>query len=500
MQADNSNAGAKAAGKHGPDEPHNLEPDSWPEFRRTAHEALDAAINHLQNRAQAPVWQRPPDRLRHGLRAPLPREGTDSDALMARIVTEFLPHDVGNTHARFFGWVHGAGTPEGLIPDIFAAAMNANLGGRDHIANEVEKQVISWCVEIFSFPPGAGGLILSGSSMATLVALKAAREKHGGTGLRDSGLRNGPPLVAYASDQAHSCIARAFDILGLGKDALRPVPVDGDFRMDLNALETMIRQDRAAGRQPFCLIGTAGSVNVGAIDPLAALADLAAREGLWFHVDGAFGALAVLEPTLRPRLEGVERADSLAFDFHKWLHVNYDAGFVLMRAAEDQRRAFSERPDYLAGAARGLAAGNPWACEYGPELSRGFRALKIWYQIARFGTTRLGALIRMNCAQAQALGQRVRATPALTLLAPVALNIVCFRFDPGGLGGPELDRLNSEIVIRLQEQGRAAPSNTRIGSALAIRVNLTNHRTRMADLDALTKDVLQIGRELTAGE
>ncbi len=474
----------------------SLEPDDWDTFSQDAHAALDTAITHLRTRADAPVWQQPKDGLRAKLRQPLPRIGQEMGPINQRIETDFLPYDVGNTHPRFFGWVHGAGTPAGLVPDIFAAAMNANLGGRDHMAIEVEKQVISWCRQMFSFPETAGGLVVSGTSMATLIAMKTARERHGGLHLRDTGMAAAPALVAYASSEAHSCIARAFDILGLGKNALRLIPADKRFQIDIAALKAAIARDRANGCQPFAVIGTAGTVNVGAIDPLAALADIAAENRLWFHVDGAFGALAILSPDLSPRLKGIERADSLAFDFHKWMHVNYDAGMVLMRDSEAQRRAFSERPDYLKGATQGLAAGNPWPCEYGPELSRGFRALKIWYQISHFGLDRIGAAIAMNCAQARTLADMVTDARDLTLLAPVALNITCFRFDPGGLDEGSLERLNGDIVIALQQRALAAPSTTRIGGKLAIRVNLTNHRTKTADLKFLLRHVLALGAEL----
>jgi aromatic-L-amino-acid decarboxylase len=480
-----------------PDKPETpgLDPDDWNAFHTEAHAALDAAIGHLQNRQDAPVWQAPPEALRAGFRAALPWQGQPEATLTARITTDILPYDVGNTHPRFFGWVHGSGAPADLIPEIFASAMNANLGGRDHMANLVEHQVLDWCRDIFGFPAGAGGLIVSGTSLATVIAIKAARDKQGGLGLRKSGLAQAPSLVGYASSEAHSCVARAFDILGLGQNALRKIPVDAAFRMDMAALETAIAADRAAGHAPFCVIGTAGSVNMGAIDPLNDLADLAARENLWFHIDGAFGALGVLSPAIKPCLAGLERADSLAFDFHKWMHVTYDAGCVLIRDAQDQLNAFSERPDYLAGATRGLAAGNPWFCEFGPELSRSFRALKIWYHISHFGLTRIGENIAKNCAQARYLESLIDKNPRLELLAPVALNITCFRYRPEAAGG-DPDALNSEIVLRLQETGIAAPSTTRVNGDLAIRVNITNHRTRLEDLDLLVNAILEIGESL----
>jgi len=477
-----------------------LDPENWADLRQNAHEALDLALDHMAGRSGAPVWQGPTRRVRAAFTDALPGEGTEIRAIADRIASDILPHDVGNTHPAFFGWVHGSGTPAGLVPEMFGAAMNANLGGRDHAANLVEHQVIGWCREMFGFPGDAGGLIVSGTSVATLIALKAARDKAAGLHLRDTGLkRHDGEFVGYASIEAHSCIARAFDILGLGRDALRAIPVDANFRMDTKILRAMIEADRAASRHPFAVIGSAGTVNVGAIDPLAELADIAQENDLWFHVDGAFGASVVLNAALGPLVRGIERADSLAFDFHKWMHVNYDAGFVLMRDAEDQRRAFAERPDYLLGAERGLAAGNPWFCEYGPELSRGFRALKVWFHLLHFGTHRIGAMIGRNCEQARLLRDRVVAHPQLALLAPVGLNITCFRFDPGRTSDADLDALNAEIVIQLQERGLAAPSTTRIDGRLAIRVNLTNHRTRDRDLEDLVENVLSIGGELTAG-
>lgn len=477
----------------------SLDPVDWDAFRTQATAALNDAVDHMQNRSAQPVWQPTPQSVKDSLTEALPMTPTDPAALSARIAADFLPYSTGNTHPRFFGWVHGAGSPSGLIPEIFAVAMNANLGGRDHVANQVEKQVIQWCVDMFDFPPSAGGLVVSGTSMATLIALKSARDKHAGPNTRGSGVGDSK-LVGYASDQSHSCLSQAFDIIGLGQNALRRIPVDADFRMDIAALKAQITKDRTAGLQPFCVIGTAGSVNVGAIDPLSEIAAIAAQEHLWFHVDGAFGALAVLNDGLKPMLSGLEQADSLAFDFHKWMHVNYDAAFILMRDSEDQRQSFSDRPDYLEGAERGLAAGNPWFCEYGPELSRGFRALKIWYQMKEHGLARIGEKIADNCAQAAHLADLVNQHPHLTLLAPVALNIACFRFDPGQLTDAELDALNSEIVVEMQMRGMAVPSTTRLNGRLAIRVNITNHRTQISDMEVLVQDICAIGTELSNPE
>lgn len=465
----------------------SLDPSDWPTFRTQAHRMLDVAIDRMASCRDGRVWNPFPDDLKAAFRDPLPRAGR-GPVRTQEMIEALLPYGVGNTHPRFFGWVHGSGTPANLIAEIAATAINANLGGRDHGAMYVERQVVDWCRGLFEFPAGSSGLIVSGTSLATVIALKAARDRCSDFASRREGLR-GAQLVGYTSAQTHSCVARAFDILGLGSDALRRIPVNARFEIDLDALRRAIADDRACGAQPFALIGTAGAVNVGAIDDLEALADIAQAEGLWFHVDGAFGAFGVLSERIRPRLTGIRRADSLAFDFHKWLHVNYDAGFILMRDEGAHRRAFSERPDYLKGAERGLAAGNPWPVEYGPELSRGFRALKVWAQIAEFGTDRLGALITQNCEQAVYLAALVDASPSLELAAPVALNICCFRCVAPGMDAAAADALNDELVIRLQLEGVAAPSATRVNGRLAIRVNITNHRTTRADLDLLVREV-----------
>jgi aromatic-L-amino-acid decarboxylase len=281
------------------------------------------------------------------------------------------------------------------------------------------------------------------------------------------------------------------DMAGLGSDALRRIPVGTDHRMDISALRAAIAADRAAGATPFLVVGTAGSVDVGAFDDLAATADIAETEGLWFHVDGAFGALAALSPALAPHVAGMERARSIAFDFHKWAQAPYDAGCILVRNQADQIATFATNAAYLTAATRGLAANAPWPADLGPDLSRGFRALKIWFALQVFGAARLGAVAENSCAVARHLAARIAAEPALELLAPVPLNIVCFRYRAEE---SEADRLNAEIVADIQEAGLAAPSTTRLGGRLAIRAAFVNHRSRTEDADALVTAVLEAGR------
>jgi len=473
-----------------------LDPEDWTAFRALAHDMLDAALDHAEGARERKVWTPVSKPALAALQAPLPSEGEGAAQACADLLQHVLPFPTGNTHPRFFGWVHGAGTPVGIVAEMMAAAMNANVGGRQHGAVFVERQVIDWCRQLFDFPAASSGLIVTGTSMATIVALAVARHKASGGQAGHDGLATLPaPLVGYTSAEAHSSVAKAFELLGLGSRQLRAIAVDGDFRIDLRQLAAAIAADRAAGLRPFCVVGTAGTVNTGAIDDLAGLAELCAAEDLWLHVDGAFGALAIMSAHLKPRLVGIERADSLAFDFHKWMHVPYDAGCVLVRDGDLHRATFSHRPAYLAQSASGLAGGEPWFCDYGPELSRGFRALKVWTAFKTYGTERLGEAIFENCRLAHYLAASVTEHPELELLAPVSLAIACFRYRAPDLPPEALDRLNGEIVTDLQDSGIAAPSTTRLHGQLAIRVNITNHRTGPDDIDRLVDAVVTTGRQ-----
>jgi aromatic-L-amino-acid/L-tryptophan decarboxylase len=382
---------------------------------------------------------------------------------------------------------------------MLAAAMNANCGGRDHGAIYVERAVLGWFKDLFGLPERASGLLVSGTSTANLIAIAVARHACAESDMRINGVRDHPRrLVAYASNEVHDCVVKAMEVLGLGAASLHKIPTDDQFRIDLTALRHRIDNDRSSGLEPFCLVGTAGTVNTGAIDDLDELASLCAAEKIWFHVDGAFGGLCVLSDALKARLKGIERADSIAFDFHKWMHVPYDAGCILVRHGDLHRSAFSMRPPYLGELPRGLAGGSQWPCDFGLELSRGFRALKVWFAIKEHGTRRFGRLIEQNCAQARYLAEEIGKNPELELLAPVGLNIVCFRYRAAGLDNKTLDDLNGEVVQDLHESGVAAPSATRLRGRLAIRVNITNHRSRKSDFDVLLNAVLMAGRRRAA--
>ncbi|MGH7041161.1 MAG: pyridoxal phosphate-dependent decarboxylase family protein [Acetobacteraceae bacterium] len=470
----------------------DLDPADWAGFRAVAHQALDGILDHLATLREQPVWQPTPEPVRAALRTGLADQGEGIEAVLGQFEQLIQPYATGNTHPRFMGWVHGGGNVAGLLGEMLAAGLNANLGGRDHAPILVERQVISWMAALFGLPAETGGLLVTGTSTANLIGVLIARAAAAGPDVRRHGV-SGLRLAAYTSAAAHGCIPRAMDMAGLGTDALRLIPADAAGRIELPALEAAIARDRAAGLRPFLLVGTAGTVDIGAIDDLAALAALARREGLWFHVDGAFGALAAFAPELRGLLTGIEAADSVGFDFHKWGQVPYDAGCILVRDPRLAEQAFAAPAAYLRREARGLAGGAPWPCDFGPDLSRGFRALKVWFTLKTFGAARLGRSIAQTCALARELAARVDAEPELERLAPVALNIVCFRFRFDA----DSDARNAALVADLQEAGIAAPSTTTIDGKLAIRAALVNHRTRLDDVAILVDAVLACGRRRT---
>jgi len=472
-----------------------LDPQNWDEIRAHGHRMLDDMIDYVANIRKQPVWRPIPDDVRARFRAGLPHQASDLGEVYREFREFIAPYATGNVHPAFMGWVHGGGTAVGMLAEMLAAGLNANLGGRDHIPIEVERQIVEWTRVMFGFPHGASGVFVTGTSMANLMAMLVARTAVLGQAVRQQGVAGeGALLTAYASDAAHGCVRKAMDLTGLGADALRSVRVDSSHRVDVAAMRAQIARDREIGLKPFLVVGSAGTVDIGAIDDLEALGKLCRDENLWFHVDGAYGALGILAPLLAPRLAGIENADSIALDFHKWGQVPYDAGFLLVRDGERHRDAFAAPAAYLRRETRGLAAGSPWPCDLGPDLSRGFRALKTWFTLKTFGTEKLGAMIEQTCAVARHLEARIAAEPRLELLAPVQLNVVCFRYRAS-----DADSVNAEIVADLQESGIAAPSTTILDGRLAIRAAIVNHRTDARDIDALIAAVLKFGAKRSGG-
>ena len=476
-----------------------LDPASWTEAQALSHRLIDDAIGYLRDVRDRPVWQAMPDSVKAGFATPVPRAAMPLGDVYREVTETLMPYPMGNIHPRFWSWYMGSSNYTGAIADFLAAIQGSNLGGGNHAAALMDGQVVNWLKEMLGFPASASGSLVSGGSMANLLALTVARNVKAGIDVREQGVAAiAKPLRFYGSDQLHSCHRKAMETLGLGNPALRRIPSDAELRIDVAALRQAIAEDRAAGLQPACVIATAGTVNTGAIDDLEALAQLAAEEDLWLHVDGCIGALIAIAPQNGYRVTGIERADSVALDPHKWLHAPFEVGCVLVRDAAAHRATFAVTPEYLESTPRGLAAGE-WLHEYGLQTSRGFRALKVWMALKEHGLEKFGRLIDQNIAQAQYLAGLIAAEPVLELRAPVAINIVCFCYRLPGMTETALKALNVEIMLRLQEQGIAALSDTTLQGRHCLRVAINNHRTRRSDLDLLIRAVLRLGREIVLG-
>jgi aromatic-L-amino-acid/L-tryptophan decarboxylase len=472
-----------------------LDPQDWSDLRNLGHRMLDEIFGYLENVRERPAWQRVPDDVRACLSVPLPMEPQGAEAAYRDFKENVLPYPLG-IHPRFWAWVHGTGSGGGMLAELLAGAMNTSLHAGEHSAMYVEQQVLAWLKEALGYPAEASGLLVGGGSMASFVGLAVARNTKAKWDVKKDGLHGGRPLVVYCSTETHSSVQKSVEALGLGSQSLRSIEVDDNFRIRIDVLQKAVAADRQTGKIPICVIGNAGTVNSGAIDDLSAISDFCRAEDMWFHVDGAFGAIAAITPALRPLLRGMEQADSLAFDLHKWMYMPYDVGCALVRWPDKHRSTFDYQAPYLDLQTRGLTAGPVAFSHYGLELSRGFRALKVWFCLKEHGLKTYQALVEQNVAQAQYLGELVKDDPRLELLAPVPLNVVCFRFKGGINDEAKLHALNNEILLRLQESGVAAPSSTVISGRFAIRVANCNHRSRREDFEMLVREVIRHGDEI----
>ena len=471
----------------------SLDPPDWDSLRAQSHKMLDDMLDYVAQIRERPVWQTAPESTESVFRKPLPIEPTTLKDAHDTFMEHVLPYAIGNAHPGFMGWVHGGGSPVGMLAEMLAAGLNANLGGRDHIPIAVEQQVVAWMRQLFKFPDTASGLFVTGSSIANFIGILVARTAKFGPEVREKGLAElSTKLTIYTSASAHGCIARALELAGIGSNQLRKIGINDRHQMNLNDLRDAIAADRAAGAIPLCIVGTSGTVDVGAIDDLEGIASIARREQIWFHVDGACGALGMLSPQIAKKLRGIEQADSIALDFHKWGQVPYDAGFILIRDSQIHYDTFASPAAYLRRETRGMAAGSPWPCDFGPDLSRSFKALKVWFTLQVYGAERLGKMMDRSCELANYLASRILETSELELLAPVALNVVVFRYRCNAA-----DRVNAEIVIAIQESGIAAPSSTAIDGQFAIRAAIFNHRTTEREIDNLIEATLRLGRQLS---
>ncbi|UCE28726.1 MAG: amino acid decarboxylase [Candidatus Bathyarchaeota archaeon] len=479
----------------------SLDPEDWESMRELGQKMLGDMLTYLKTVRDRPVWQGVPDEIKAHFSKRLPQNPQSPEAIYREFVEKVLPYPLGNIHPRFWGWAVGTGTIMGALAELLAASMNSIAGGGNQSASYVETQVVDWIKEMLGFPASASGLLTSGCSAANLIGLAVARNVKAGYDLRRKGLQKASArMTLYASQEIHSSIQQAVELLGLGSDALHLVSMNDRFQIDLEALKAAISRDRKDGSLPFCVVGAAGTINTGGIDNLNALADICQRENLWFHVDGAFGAWAALAPNAKDKVTGMERADSLALDLHKWMYMPYEIGCVLVQSEEGHRKTFALTPAYLAHGegGRGIdGADLPWPIDYDFLLSRRFRGLKAWMSLKEHGSRKYGRLIQQNINQASYLGELIAARSELKLSAPVTLNVVCFRYVTSSVDDAVLDELNKRIVTELQEQGTAVLSGTTIRGRYVMRVACVNHRSRREDFDILIQELVRVGKELT---
>lgn len=472
-----------------------LDPENWNELKALGHKMIDDMMDFLKDIRDQPVWQPMPSEVKSSFRSSIPQKGMSRDQIYEDFKRNVLHYGNGNVHPRFWGWVMGTGTPFGVLADMLASSINPNVGGFEQAPSYVETQVIEWAKEMLDYDKDASGVLASGGSMANLIGLIVARNIKAGYDIIREGVKaSNKDLIYYGSTETHSSLDKAIQVLGIGLNFYRKIPVLPTYQIDTVKLREVIEADIDAGLKPTCLIGTAGTVNTGAIDDLNVLADLAEEFDIWFHVDGAFGALCKLSPKAKHLVDGLERADSIAFDYHKWMYLPFDAGCVLVKRRKDHYRALNLSADYIVHepGGRGTAGGEVWYSDYSIELTRSFRALKVWMAIKEHGVEKYGRLIEQNINQAKFLASLIEEEKYLELLAPTSMNIVNFRYNDGVRTNDQLNEINHEIVLQLHEKGLAIPSGTTLRGKYAIRAAVTNHRSQKDDFTFLVKQILHL--------
>jgi glutamate/tyrosine decarboxylase-like PLP-dependent enzyme len=480
-----------------------LDNPDFEKMRALGKKMIDDSVDYLQYIASEPVWKGIPDATKDFFKTDLPLEGSDPEKVYNEFCEHIFPYSKGNIHPRFWGWIQGGGTLFGAFADMLAATMNSNNSIGEHSAVYVENQVLDWSKKIIGYDKNSSGILTSGGSMANATGLVVARNSYDNLNIRKYGLAKiSAKFVIYVSSEAHSCLEKSAEFIGLGSDSVRKVPVDKRYEMDIQSLQKMIADDMRQNFIPLCIVGNAGTTNTGAIDDLDKIADICAQYKIWFHVDGAYGALAKITDEYGERLKSIERADSVAFDFHKWFYINYEVGCLLVKDKNKHRDSFVLTPNYLMRHERGSAAGPESFGNFGIELSRSFKSLKVWMSLKKSGLKKYKQLISQNIAQALYLADLIRKEEKLELMSEPSLSILCYRFNPKQLSNDDLNKLNKEILMILQERGIALPSSTLLGGDYVIRVCITNHRSKKNDFEVLVKETLKIGEEVlsTFGE
>lgn len=478
----------------------NWDPDRARRFAEQAAAIYAELLERLPDLPVSRAWRR--EEVEAAVARKVPEEPMDEEDVLAYLREVLLEWSMYPGHPGFMAFVSGTGTVPGAVADMLAAGVNMNVGGwrLAPSATEIELQLVRWFADVFGLPPTAGGMMVSGGAMATFVALKAARDAKAGWDVRADGVASGPRLAFYASDEVHVVTDRAVDMLGLGTDAVRKIPVDSAYRLRVDALRQAIAGDREAGVVPVGVVATAGTVATGAVDPLEEIAEICRTERLWMHIDGAYGGPAVLADDLRPLFAGIEHADSIAFDPHKWLYIAHSAGCILFRDMTHQLLSFGVLPSYVQEDKELAGHGVDFGV-LGPQFSRGFQALKVWISLLAHGRKAFATRISHDAELARYMAARVEDHPELEMAAPVQLSICCFRFVPADLPrGAEADeyvsRLNDRLMTTIQHDGRAFCSNALLDGRWALRACIVNYRTEAEDVDELLEAAVELGRRL----
>lgn len=484
------------------------------EIRRIGNAAVEAMANYLGSIRDRRLYpQTTAAQIRARLDRALPQEGVEFEHLLDSfrdVVVEMSRH---NGHPRMFGYVQGPGTAIGAIADLLASTLNANVTAwrSAPAAAEIERLTIDWIKEILGFDQGAAGLLVSGGSMANLAALAAARRTKGPEHFAAKGAQSiSRAMRVYASREAHHSIEKAAALLGIGRDNVRLIDVDARFKMRIDQLAATISDDLALGHLPICVVANAGTVMTGACDALEEVSEIARQFNIWMHVDGSYGGFAMLARSARALLGGIGKADSVALDPHKWLYLPVDCGCLLYRDAETAKATFAHEAEYtrIVGEEEAEAFAF-W--DYGPELSRRFRALKVWMLLKGVGLRALGDRIEANLACARHLEHLAQASEDFEMLAPVELSIFCFRYVPARLKralesaeeadrlrlDQELDAFNERLLVALQRDGSSYLSNARLHGRFALRGCVMNYRTTLRDMEILLDDIRRIAKQLS---
>jgi len=480
---------------------NSLDPSDWVSLEKLGNKMIKDMMSYFQNIEGGPTWNEAPGEVKAFFKKSVPSKGVGQKQAYQEFKTKILPYSFGNGHPRFWGYVTGTGFPYAMLSDMLASGMNSISGNFNQSANFLEVQTINWFKKIMNYPQGSSGIFASGGSMSNFIGLNVARNKKAmalGIDIRKQGVSAIPEnLTYYCSKETHSSVDRAIDMLGIGTDYLRKIDTNKNYQIDVEKLETTIKNDLEKGFNPCCVIGNAGTTGTGAIDDLITLSSICKKYNLWLHVDGAFGSWASISKKYGHLVKGLDCSDSLAFDLHKWMYLPFETACVLIKDKEAHFKTYNIRPDYIATSDKGFTSGE-WLSDYGPQLCRRFNALKVWMSIYAIGLDKFAAMIEKDINHAKYVEKLVTSSDELELLTPVSLNVVCFRYRKEKHGDKKLNEINKTIVSTIQDNGIAMPSSKILDGKYGIRIAITNHRSQRSDFDKFIKETIRIGNLLTA--